>query len=265
MVGEPLGDAVTEFYGEDQAMIHHREFGDLALSAADLVIDELRRNGLESGTVVDLGCGSGILARAVSEAGYRVLGVDLSPHMVELARAEAPLAEISCGSVHDAEVPPAVAVTAVGEVLNYATDARPGLEALASLAGRVAAALAPGGLFVFDVAMRGRHGPAGQRTVFHDREDWSLVMAADEHDQTLDRRIVVFRRTPSADGPGAGFYRRTDEHHVLRLYEAPEIERVLVDAGLDVERRAGYGQSATRSTPASGWGVFVARARSPGR
>ena len=69
-------DRRLEFYGEDQAAIHHREFGDLARTAADLVIDELRRGGLVSGTVVDLGCGSGILARAVSEAGYRVVGVE---------------------------------------------------------------------------------------------------------------------------------------------------------------------------------------------
>ena len=101
--------------------------------------------------------------------------------------------------------------------------------------------------------------------MFHDREDWSLAMVADEHEHTLDRRIVVFRRTPSADGTGAGLYRRTDEHHVLRLYDPPDVERVLGEAGLDVERRAGYGPSATRSTPASGWAVFVARARSAGR
>jgi SAM-dependent methyltransferase len=256
---------MTEFYGEDQAAIHHREFGDLAQSAADLVLDELRRSGLVSGTVVDLGCGSGILARAVSEAGYGVVGVDLSPDMVALARAQAPLAEITTGSAHDAVIPPAVAVSAVGEVLNYATDARAGLEALATLAERVAAALAPGGLFLFDVAMPGRHGPATRRTVFHDREDWSLVNAVDEHDHTLDRRIVVFRRTPASDGDAVGLYRRTDEHHVLRLYDPLDVERVLDAAGFTVERRAGYGSSATRSTPASGWAVFVARARPAGR
>jgi SAM-dependent methyltransferase len=256
---------VTEFYGEDQAAIHHQEFGDLARTAAGLVIDDLRSSGLSSGTVVDLGCGSGILARAVSEAGYQVIGVDLSADMVELAREEAPAAEITVGSAHDAEIPPAVAVTAVGEVLNYATDVRAGLEAMATLAERVAAALVPHGIFVFDVAMPGRHGPSDRRTVFHDREDWSLVNATDEHDHTLDRRIVVFRRTPPSGGAGAGLYRRTDEHHVLRLYEPVEVERVLRAAGFSVERLAGYGPSATRSTPASGWAVFRARARTAGR
>lgn len=255
---------MQSFYGEDQALIHHREFGDLAKSAADLVIDELRVRGIESGTVVDLGCGSGILARAVGDAGYDVVGVDISRDMVELARAQAPDADIVVGSVHDAVIPRAVAVTAIGEVLNYATDARAGLEALEHLARRVSAALASGGVFVFDVALPGRHGPQRRHAVFHDREDWSLAMDADEHDDTLDRRIVVFRRAPSAGGE-PGLYRRTDEHHVLRLYRPEAVEAVLQQAGFSVERRSGYARGSTRSTPTSGWAVFVARAGPSGR
>lgn len=246
------------FYGEDQASIHHREFGDLAATAAELVLAELRAAGHLAGTVVDLGCGSGILARAVTDAGYRVVGVDLSADMVELARAVAPKAELRVASVHDVEIPPAVAVTAIGEVLNYATDARAGLAALAALARRAHDALEPGGLLVFDVALPGRHGSTARRTVFHDREDWSLAMEAVEEGDRLDRRIVVFRRTPGdeRDGP---VYRRTDEHHVLRLYEPDAVVRALVDAGFSVERRPGYAAAASRSTPAEGWAVFVAR------
>ena len=37
--------------------------------------------------VLDLGCGTGSLALLAIEAGHRVVGVDLSPRMVELARA----------------------------------------------------------------------------------------------------------------------------------------------------------------------------------
>ncbi len=244
---------MTDFYGEDQAMIHHREFGDLAQSAAQLVTAELHAAGLTTGLVVDLGCGSGILARAMTEAGYQVLGIDLSEDMVALARAEAPDAEFRVGSVHDVELPDAVAVTAIGEVLNYATDARAGLDALARLADKVHAALAPRGVFVFDVATPGRHGES-RRVVFHDREDWSLAMQADEHGDTLERRIVVFRRTKD------GSYRRTDERHICRLYEPTAVVDVLRAAGFVVDRRSGYGSTVSRSTPAQGWSVFVARA-----
>jgi hypothetical protein len=100
--------------------------------------------------------------------------------------------------------------------------------------------------------------------VFHDRDDWSLAMEAreDPDECSLHRRIVMFRRaaTPERDaGVGAPEYRRTDEHHVLRLYDPESVAAVLEDAGFRVDRRASYG-SVTRSTPAEGWAVFVAHA-----
>ncbi|HET6172189.1 MAG TPA: hypothetical protein VFD90_06280, partial [Gaiellales bacterium] len=57
------------FYGRDQAAIHHARFGDLARDAARLVLTELHDAGLDTGTVVDLGSGSGIFADALSAAG----------------------------------------------------------------------------------------------------------------------------------------------------------------------------------------------------
>jgi SAM-dependent methyltransferase len=50
-------------------------------------LERLRRHGLGPGaTLVDLGCGTGLLAAgAASEAG-RVIGVDVSPAMLEVAR-----------------------------------------------------------------------------------------------------------------------------------------------------------------------------------
>ena len=47
--------------------------------------------------------------------------------MIDLARTTAPASEFSVGSVHDAAIRPSVAVTATGEVLNYAVDPRAGL------------------------------------------------------------------------------------------------------------------------------------------
>ncbi len=246
------------FYGADQARIHHERFGDLAAAAAALVRAELARSGLTTGHVTDLGCGSGILAAAMLDAGYTVSGVDLSPDMVELAGGHAPGATFAAGSVHDAEIPASVAVTAVGEVLNYATDPRAGLDAVRTLAAHVHAALAPGGVFAFDVSTPGRNLGLDVRHVFHDHGDWMLGMHATEsaadHDARLDRRIVILVREPD------GRYRRIDEDHVLALYEVDTVRDLLTAAGFDVEVRPAY-TVATSSTPASGWAVFVARKR----
>lgn len=46
-------------------------------------------------TVVDLGCGTGSLAVLAATAGHSVVGVDLSPAMIEVARAKARAADLS--------------------------------------------------------------------------------------------------------------------------------------------------------------------------
>jgi hypothetical protein len=154
-------------------------------------------------------------------------------------------------SVHDVEIAPSIAVTATGEVLQYATDPRAGLEALGALARRVFDALEPGGVFVFDVSTPGRNLGLDVRHVFHDHDSWMLGMHATETGDRLTRRIVILVR--EADGR----YRRVDETHQLCLYEADAVVELLAGIGFAVEQRAAYIE-ATPSTPNAGWAVFVA-------
>lgn len=113
---------MTSFCGPDQAIIHHREFGGLADAAASHLLGLLAARGL-NGRVIDLGCGSGLLARRLVDAGYDVTGFDLSESMVTLAREHAPRATFTAVALLDAELPTGcVAVAATGEVLNYGTD-----------------------------------------------------------------------------------------------------------------------------------------------
>ena len=70
---------------------------------------------------------------------------------------------------------------------------------------------------------------------------------------TLDRRITIFTRTDD------GTYRRTDEHHVLRLYAADTLAATLRDAGFEVTVRDRYVDEPAPTTPPGGWHVFVAR------
>lgn len=242
------------FYGSEQALIHHRAFGDLADAAGRRLRSALGEAGHTTGTVVDLGCGSGILARQLTDAGYAVHGVDLSTDMIELARRTAPRATFESGSLLDAELPPAVAVTAIGEALNYATDERAGPDALSEVFRRVRASLPSGGVFLFDVATPGRHGPDRVTNRFHDRDTWTLFMRAVESDDAtrLDRYITIFHRTEPDR------YERVDEHHVLRLYEPSVLVDRLERAGFAADVADRYG-TATSSTPPAGWVVVLAR------
>jgi len=113
---------VDEPYREDLAFVHDSGFTGLAEAAAVALLDELGRDGVTRGLVVDLGCGSGVLAQRVAAAGFDVLGIDLSPAQLALARRRVPAGVFRVGSLLFAELPPCVAVAAVGEGFNYLFD-----------------------------------------------------------------------------------------------------------------------------------------------
>jgi len=160
---------VDDWYGEDLAYIHDAGHADFALGAAPGILELLEEHGVREGLVVDLGCGSGLLARELLDAGYRVLGIDVSEAMIGIARRRAPEAEFRVASLFEADVPSCAAATAVGEVLNYLFDPENERRGLGRLFGRVYGALEPGGVFVSRrrVSGWGRIGwcsPRGRRT-----------------------------------------------------------------------------------------------------
>lgn len=233
-------------YGTDLAAIHQEGFDDLARRSARFVIAALRRAGVRHGLVVDLGCGSGVLARHLSDAGYDVLGIDRSPAMIALARRHAPRATFRVVSVVDARLPSCNAVTATGEVLGYLLDPRQNARALRRLFRRVRDSLRSGGLFVFDLAGPGRV-PGGVRRSFAEGRDWAVLVEAHERGRYLTRRIVSFRHVGRS-------WRRREEVHRLVLHPPADILRALRSAGLRARTVPGYGD--LRLGP--GWTVFVA-------
>ena len=106
---------MNAIYGPEIAGLHHEEFGELAEGAASLIVSLLGEAGIEDGTVVDLCSGSGILARDVSDRGYNVVGIDISPSMVAIAAEVAPEATFVDDDILGITLPDAVAVTAIGE------------------------------------------------------------------------------------------------------------------------------------------------------
>src|SRR6202008_3944336 len=143
-------------YQLDLAYIHDAGFGDYARKSAPGLLAILRRAGIRSGLVVDLGCGSGIWAAELIRRGYDVRGIDSSSAMIELARKQGPAARFVNASFLNAKLPACDAVTAIGEVFNYTFDRRNGPRQLAQLFRRVHQALRPGGAFIFDIAEPGR-------------------------------------------------------------------------------------------------------------
>lgn len=224
------------WYGNDLAHIHDVGFGDYALGSAPGILEILDRSVAPGGLVVDLGCGSGLWARKLVEAHYRVLGIDISGSMIEIARRRVPEAEFRVGSLFDADIPRCGAVTSVGEVLNYLFDPESDAGGIPRLFRRVYDALAPGGVFVFDIAEPGQVARGAKARGFTEGDGWVVLIEGEEdaEQETLTRRISTFRKLRK-------HYRRDDEVHNLRLYESSEIAGELRQTGFQVRMMRSYG------------------------
>src|SRR4051794_28868928 len=109
-------------YAGDMAEVHAEAYSDVARLAAPAVAEILAGEGVPSGLIVELGCGSGVPARPLVDRGYSVHGIDLSADMVRLAGERVPEAEIVRGSFLDAPLPACDAVLAIGQTLGYVVD-----------------------------------------------------------------------------------------------------------------------------------------------
>ena len=226
---------MLEAYREDLAYIHHVGFGDLALGAAPHLLARLRAAEIEEGRVVDLGCGGGWWLRELLGAGYEAIGIDASPHFIDLASRTAPGATLRTGSIYDVDLPPCRAVTALGEVLCYAVPGTRTAPPVPDLLQRVHEALEPGGLLIFDVIVADPDDPLVAQS-WRVGDDWAVLSAVGEDDthRLLTREIIAFRRR------GEG-YRRSYESHVQYLWSGEEIEAMLEGAGFSVETAGAYG------------------------
>ena len=222
-------------YSEDLAYVHDAGFTAFVRGAAPGILRLFRQQGIRGGFVVEVGCGTGVLAARLVEAGYRVLGIDVSPSMLRIARVRAPGAAFRAGSFHSARLPACDAVLSVGECVNYGFDASPSVARLKGFFRRAHRALRPGGVLVFDFLepLDGGSRAGGTHRV---GKDWAVLVerTEDRRRHTLVRRITTFRCVGSR-------YRRTNETHLLRLLPRRQVVTALRQAGFSVRVRRGYG------------------------
>lgn len=227
---------MKEYYKEDLAFIHDAGFSEWVVKATPGLFEILKRNRIRDGLVVDLGCGSGVWAKALSNAGFGVLGIDISEWMIAIARKRAPDAEFRVASLFQTEIPSCNAVTSISECLNYLFDSA-GDGKMRRLFERVYTALAPGGVFVFDVAEPGQVKRGDPTRTFTEGDGWVVLVEKKEDSGrgVLTRKITSFRKM-------GRHYRRSDEVHRQRLFKAADIAKELRRAGFKVVVQRGYGR-----------------------
>lgn len=217
----------------------------------------LRKKGIEDGLVLELACGTGTLARALSLAGYEMICCDSSVEMLTVAREKCqdlPVPPVFiCQDMRDLDLYGTVrAAVCCLDSLNYLPD----LASLRETVAGVSLFLEQDGLFIFDVKSKEMFRQmAGQSSVYEDEDCYCTWQYGFDGRSGLGEHVVdmFFRQ-------GDGSYLRRQEIHLQKAFSRKQIETVLDKCDLDL---VGVYQdlSTRKATEEEGRLLFVARKR----
>ncbi len=221
------------YYRENLARIHHEGYGHHADRCAPGILSLLEPVRLEGGDVLELGCGSGLLTRFLTDAGHRVIATDASPAMLDLTRETAPEADICRLVMPDDPMPPTDAIISIGHAISYL----PSADAIGRALLQAAEALRPGGLLAIDIcdlAWGERWGTRPPEVRVTD--DWVLttVFSTPSPDRYI-RDMTTFVKDD------AGRWHRDDERHVQVNVRTDHIPDLLAAVGVDATIGTSFG------------------------
>ena len=157
-----------ESYDELAATYTERIFTELAGKPLDRhLLNRLAEDVRGHGLVADLGCGPGHVARYLHEHGVRMLGIDLSPRMIDSARQRSPDIEFRVGDMRALDLPDA----ALAGIVAFYSLIHIDEHEMGATLRELRRVLAPGGLLL--VAFH-----IGEETVHRD-ELWGHTVSLD--------------------------------------------------------------------------------------
>ena len=216
---------------DDFAHIYNRHWGGFATQVLP-VLERLVLDVCPPGAdILDLCCGTGQLAQALIQRGYKVTGVDSSEQMLRYARINAPSATFCAADARSFELPAAfdIAISTYDSLNHLLT-----LDDVETVFRKVAQHLEKDGIFVFDMNL-----DAGFRSrwigSFHIRSDDSAVLvdsSYNEEDNLAAMNITIFMQ----DEQIKSSWRRSDLTLTQRAYSIEDLTRALTSAGyIDIQ------------------------------
>jgi trans-aconitate methyltransferase len=176
-------------------------------------------------TIVDMGCGTGRHTAFLAEAGFSVVGVDVSRDMLEVARARAPEVQFELGDVFSWRPPSPVDGVLCRGVFNditHAEDRQRGIESLFAM-------LRPGGLLVLSVREIEKTRARYHREPVLTRSASGVFFRSEA--RFVGDRVMVDETISSADA-------RADYRFEMKPWSLTELDERAAAAGFTrVERR----------------------------
>lgn len=188
----------------------------------------------ERNLVVELGCGTGSFTQIMKKKGYDIMGIDMSPEMLNIARNKAAEAGLDImyleQDMRELDLYcTAGTIVSVCDSINYLLEDEDVIETFRLVNNF----LYPGGIFIFDFNTLYKYRDViGDATIAENREDcsfiWDNYYHEEEHINEYD--LTIFVRTSGEED----VFRRFSETHYQRGYTVEDMKYYLKEAGLEL-------------------------------
>lgn len=189
----------------------------------------------ERNLVVELGCGTGSFTQVMKQKGYDIMGIDMSPEMLNIARNKATDAGLDImyleQDMRELDLYcTAGTIISVCDSVNYLLEDDDVIETF-KLVNNF---LFPGGIFIFDFNTLHKYRDViGDATIAENRDEcsfiWDNYYHEDEHINEYD--LTIFVKT--SDNAEDELFRRFSETHYQRGYTLDEMREFVEAAGLE--------------------------------
>lgn len=194
------------------------------------IVSLLKEEGIDSGLVLELGCGTGTVTEMLSDYGYDMTGIDMSSEMLQKAlekRDESKRDILYLNQdMREFELYGTMrAIISVCDTMNYLTDPDDFLQTLKLVNNY----LDPSGIFIFDLKTEHYFRDVlGERTEAVNEEEASYIWENfyDEETKVNEYQLTLFEKESD------DLFKRTFEYHEQRSYDIDEIKELAEKAGL---------------------------------
>ena len=198
---------------------------------SEYLLSVLKEYGIHSGVICDLGCGTGKMTRLLAQAGYDMIGVDLSEDMLTIASEQNEDGILYlCQDMCELELyGTAKAMISVCDSINYLLEEDEIIWTLQS----VNRYLEPGGIFIFDFNTVYKYETVlGDTTICENREEGSFIWENyyDKEEQINEYDLTLYIQ----DEEDPDYFMRFEEVHYQRAYEIEAIKKALREGGMDL-------------------------------
>ena len=189
----------------------------------------------EKNLVVELGCGTGSFTQVLRRKGYDIIGIDMSPEMLDLARKKSADSGLDImyleQDMRELDLYcTAGTIVSVCDSINYLLED----EDVINTFKLVNNFLFPKGVFIFDFNTLYKYRDViGDATIAENRDDCSFIWDNYYHDEDHinEYDLTIFARVSASEKDE--LFRRSIETHFQRGYTLEEMKSFVQAAGLE--------------------------------